>query len=614
MSNAADLSRNASARRSPDADAAATLRRGVVFSVREETGVLELNNKKYHFGGVPPRALFEVLTRLDGRRSPAEVAARAGLEVELVRDIVGELFKHNLAIDFGGLPDEPITPPSFVALCRGLFPAWKQQLGAHPLCRLLAGGQAGRAQFMGWLMENHHFIEGIHDRLALAISECHDRGLLPLLAQHYAEEHDHSYFYMASLNHLGVDAPTVLAARPLPGTRAVLNFMRQCARRDPLQYGVCTAFFESSGGTREAAEEYYDALMGAYVGEKREAIASLVEHVALDNACGHDSLLDEIAERSGPLSPARASAALGACALLVETLHLWLSDIERAYDLPEVKLRDRPRPYRPTSSNAQAASDTQAVPEIQAGVATHAALFEAVAAESQRLGDEIFGGSLRRRLAGGEASRSLILGWGLELYHYAAAVNEYMAAAVAYCHESHATRHWLVERYFERRQRAALLSRGLVASGLAEEEIAAAPPLASTRALVNFLTELAVADRLAFIAALDILRAFERGTAAADAVSFYDDLAERYPFAAGLFQSIRDYALADEGARRQTPHLLAEVITDPATLTRDAARAIATAARDTREHLVLFGEGLEDYYGGEYVFTPRRALDARAAL
>jgi hypothetical protein len=78
-----------------------------------------------------------------------------------------------------------------------------------------------------------------------------------------------------------------------------------------------------------------------------------------------------------------------------------------------------------------------------------------------------------------------------------------------------------------------------------------------------------------------------------------------------LLQSIRDYALADEGARRQSPHLLAEVITDTATLTRDAARAIATAARDTREHLILFREGLEDYYGGEYVFTPRRALDAR---
>ena len=324
------------------------LRWGLSLDVEDESPVLRLNGSKYKFAGVPVPMMFAVLTLLNGRQSTEEAMQQLGLDVDVQQAVIEVLLDHELAVDLNRIPNEPLAPERFVSLCRSFFPLWKEKLVSHPLWALLASGEASQAQFIGWLVENFHFIEGIHDRLAVAISECDDPAVRSLLMEHYSEEHDHSIYFMASLNSLGYDPPTVLSTRPLPGTRAVLNFMRQCGRRDSLQYGVCTAFFEASGGTREAAEQFYTLLMKPYIGEKVEAIDPLVEHVALDNACGHDSFIDDFVNQIGPISLARASAAISSCALLVETLYLWTTDIMRAYDQPQVVLRNSTHRYRST--------------------------------------------------------------------------------------------------------------------------------------------------------------------------------------------------------------------------------------------------------------------------
>lgn len=322
------------------------LRWGLTLDVEEENPVLRLNGAKYKFAGVPVPMMFAVLNFLNGRQPSEQEKHEIGLTPEVVNAVVEVLFNHQLAVDLNQIGDETIAPEKFVSLCRSFFPFWKEKLVSHPLWGLLASGEASQAQFVGWLVENFHFIEGIHDRLAVAISECDDPDVRALLTEHYSEEHDHSIYFMSSLNALGYDPKTILSTRPLPGTRAVLNFMRQCGRRDSLQYGVCTAFFEASGGTREAAEQFYGLLMKPYIGEKLEAIDPLVEHVALDNAAGHDSFIDDFVNQIGPVPLARASAAISACALLVETLYLWTTDIMRAYDQPHVVLRNTAQQYR----------------------------------------------------------------------------------------------------------------------------------------------------------------------------------------------------------------------------------------------------------------------------
>ena len=569
------------------------LRWGLGFSVEDENPVLRLNGAKYKFAGVPVSAMFSVLSFLNGHQTSGEAPDPA-----LLNPVVGVLLKHELAVDLSKVPDDRVSPEKFVSLCRSFFPVWKQRLVSHPLWGLLSSGEATQAQFVGWLIENFHFIEGIHDRLSVAISECYDPALRSLLTEHYAEEHDHSYYFMSSLNVLGYDAPSVMATRPLPGTRAVLNFMRQCGRRDPLQYGVCTAFFEASGGTREAAEEFYGLLMKPYVGEKLEAIDPLVEHVALDNACGHDSFIDDFVGRAGEITISRASDAISSCALLVETLYLWTTDMMRAYDRPDAVLRNSPQSYRP-------ALGLKSVPKVSSA--------DSLQEECRALGSELLNLPFWQRIHSGAASPNLLLGWVLELHHYAAAANEYLAAAVAYCHDNIKIRRLLVDRYFEQHQQSELLMAGLVAAGFEANRVRNAQPLASTRALINFLSELATSDWLAFIGAVEILAAVNRGTSSEDVEGSYGSLAEHYPFAAGLLNGVKDYALTNSRARQQSSSLFESVI-EKDSYDSGMGLRLTKALRDTFEHFVLFFEGIEDFYSDPYLLLPRAHIDLRTEL
>jgi pyrroloquinoline quinone (PQQ) biosynthesis protein C len=240
-----------------------------------------------------------------------------------------------------------VSSEKFSHICRHYFPRWKERLFSHPLWQDLGSGQATQAQFVGWLLESYHFIEGVNDRLALAVAECHDLRVRAIFAHHYTEEYDHAKFFIESLKALGLDEATIFSARPLPSTLAILNFMRQCARRDPLQYAVCSGFLESTGTDRIRARTFYASLSEHYSADKTQVIDPLVDHVGLDEEYGHNNLLESIVEILGDVPTKRASEALEAGAMLVETLELWSTDIQRNYDQSVFSTRSTKTYYRP---------------------------------------------------------------------------------------------------------------------------------------------------------------------------------------------------------------------------------------------------------------------------
>ena len=241
-------------------------------------------------------------------------------------------------------------------------------------------------------------------------------------------------------------------------------------------------------------------------------------------------------------------------------------------------------------------------------------LLEAFDNESRFWSREILTLPFWRRLSSGDASANLISGWVIELYHYASAANEYMAAAVAYCHDDIRTRRHLVDRYFEQHQQSEILLEGLVASGMESERVMKAFPLASTRALINFLTELAVADWLAFSGAVEILYAVNRGTLSENVEEFYDSLVRKYPFASELLGSVSKYALSSVRARQQNGLLLQAIMGCGAVESAAVGKRLVTALRDTHEHFVLFFEALEDSYCDPHLLLPRRPMDLRTEL
>ncbi|WP_405940723.1 iron-containing redox enzyme family protein [Streptomyces sp. NBC_00207] len=310
------------------ADARMVLRADV--SLRSSGPVLDLYEDQYQFSGIGTPELHAVATRLDGKNKVGAIADETGVPLQSVIAIVDRLVATGLAANVSEA--SPVVDAGEVAVaCRRLFPLWKERLFGGPLWTGLTAGTAKHSQLVGWLVESYHFIEGVNDRLPLVVAECPSRPVRELFLHHFSEEYDHARFFLDSLNALGYSDDAVIDAPPLPSTLAILNFMRRCARRDPLQYAVCSGFLESTGGERSDARSFFKLVQQNYADSPR-FVEPLIAHVDLDEEYGHNALLEAVCERIGPVLTDHASAALDAGARLVEILETWSSDILRSYE------------------------------------------------------------------------------------------------------------------------------------------------------------------------------------------------------------------------------------------------------------------------------------------
>ena len=290
--------------------------------------------------GVPKQAVSRVMLSLDGGRTLNEVAARIGMPASVVSAICGALSEASL-IHKAEVGDRPVPHEEFAELSRRVFAAWKKRLFSHPLWQGLVAGTAPPGQFAGWLMENYQFIEGVNDRLGSATAYCRSRAGRRHFARHFREEYDHGEFFIQGLLALGFSRDAIYASRPLASTRGIINHMRRCARQDSLFYAACSGFLESTGGDRSNARAFFDAVTENYASDRPAIVSPLIAHLELDEEYGHNGVIESVGPYLGPISHARASAALQAVRALVEGLELWSSDIVRHYSSDTISLRAR---------------------------------------------------------------------------------------------------------------------------------------------------------------------------------------------------------------------------------------------------------------------------------
>lgn len=330
----------------PPCDVRPALCLGVSVSTVGSEHLLVADDLEICVEGLPDAMARRVVSRFNGRETATSIAAAAGLPVAQVIAIVTRLMAAGVVVDLRGGRELDLTPDAFIALCQRSYSMWKTRLFGHPLWRGLNTGEAAPSQFIGWLLESYHFAEGVNLRLPLAIAHCHQREIRDLLSQHYAEEYDHERFFLSALAELGVEPEIVIAARPLPGTRAILNHMRDCARTDPLHYAVCGGFLEATGTDRTLGRVFIANLERHYAPENPLVVQPLIDHAALDDLYGHRGLLAALCRCVPELPWERASAALGSCALFVETLELWSTDIMMMYAQPALTPDRSPWHYR----------------------------------------------------------------------------------------------------------------------------------------------------------------------------------------------------------------------------------------------------------------------------
>lgn len=311
---------------------------------------VEHRDFELRFEAGQPERILTLLALFDGRRTLAEAAAQAGVPEPEARVCAGHLVDSGLAIAAIGSTGGDMEPQAFVSFCRALYPPLKRRLFSHPLWRGLAAGEASHAVFMGWLIENYHFIDGVNDRLALAVAACPDPRIKPFFVKHYAEEWDHSAFFMQALGDFGMSADAVRATRPLPGTLATLNHMRRSARRDPLEYAACSGFLESTNEDRSVGVGFLELLRKFYAKEQPRALTPLIEHLHLDEDYQHNTVLEDICLQIDRISFDRATNALTAAVVMVETMETWSTDILRCYDRPSFQPRKGLQGYRPAGA------------------------------------------------------------------------------------------------------------------------------------------------------------------------------------------------------------------------------------------------------------------------
>ncbi len=226
---------------------------------------------------------------------------------------------------------------------------------------------------------------------------------------------------------------------------------------------------------------------------------------------------------------------------------------------------------------------------------------------------DIFTHAFWQILASGKASRELVLGWLVEFYHYVDAANEHMPVSAANCRDDDTIQLWLAQHYTEEYDHNQIFLDGLVKTGLEENQVRSSPPLASTRAVINYITEVASSDTIGYAAMHGIFQTPGSSESWAKIERFYEFLLTNYEFGAPVLKAFRDHAALD-----------AELGHDDLVFSRICARVgrfseervdrILRCTRGLVEQFILYFDGILDYYGSPDASLPRPRLDVRGLL
>jgi pyrroloquinoline quinone (PQQ) biosynthesis protein C len=210
------------------------------------------------------------------------------------------------------------------------------------------------------------------------------------------------------------------------------------------------------------------------------------------------------------------------------------------------------------------------------------------------------------KVVAGKASRAQVIGFAFEKYHYIEAAFEHMGIAAANATPEmmpHLARHF-IEEYTH----GDIYRKGL-RSLFPDEVILHSQPLPSTRALVNYLIESAQRNSFAYYAGNEVLQMTENtgeesaGRAVDD---FYAAMRRHYPYTDKLIDSFIAHTRADQKLHHEDAFLLMCKSVPP--LTRREVNDALNVAKNMAEHLLLFMDGIDTFYG-RFATVPRLPCD-----
>jgi pyrroloquinoline quinone (PQQ) biosynthesis protein C len=261
---------------------------------------------------------FNVKRYFDGRHTVADIHRITGVNEADILDIVRTFSDASLFRSVR--PLESIPTSVFVQQIEDSCDMWGKQIGYHPLFTGLATQQLRREVFLGMLLETYHYIKSASLHIGTAIAHCNDPAFEHILAEYHSEEWNHAHFALDTLVRMGMPKEQVLTAHPIIGTWSLINNLCDIARQDTLSYLACTTLFEAREQDAEGAAKDMRQLAVAY-GYPEDAADPLIQHMELDVAADHKSLLAEALESRESVTAAEAHR-------VVNNLH----DLKHSYD------------------------------------------------------------------------------------------------------------------------------------------------------------------------------------------------------------------------------------------------------------------------------------------
>ena len=214
--------------------------------------------------------------------------------------------------------------------------------------------------------------------------------------------------------------------------------------------------------------------------------------------------------------------------------------------------------------------------------------------------DEAFSHPFWERMTSGNGSRRMYSGWLIELYHYTRNANRHMPLSCAHTKEK-SIKNMRAKHYAEEWNHYHYFLKALKALGFTEESVINSVPLPMSLALSNFMRQAAREDILAYSICSAVLEGTTVNRGAYN--PYYEKCAELYKLPQESIAPI--YAHLDLDVQYQHSDLFLDILSTVKSIPAARAGRVLEYGHQLVEHIWLWTDSIEKYYGVESNAMPR---------
>jgi thiaminase len=219
--------------------------------------------------------------------------------------------------------------------------------------------------------------------------------------------------------------------------------------------------------------------------------------------------------------------------------------------------------------------------------------------------DEAFSHPFWDRMTSGRGSKRMYSGWLIELYHYTRNANRHMPLSCAHAREK-AIKNMRAKHYAEEWNHYHYFLKALKALGFSEDSIINSVPLPMSLALSNFMRQAAREDILCYSICSAVLEGTTVNRGAYN--PYYEKCAELYGLPKESIAPI--YAHLDLDVQYQHSDLFLDILSTVETIPAARAGRVLEYGHQLVEHIWLWTDTIEKYYGVESNPMPRPRFSA----